>query len=167
MQRPGISLRRPSISSILPSPVRLKIGIFMPSKAKAKSMKRPAAWVKKASGKSSSGARTSGNNYNRNKARLEAKAKQLGYRLRRIDNVELHEPKQVSFLRARAMAAGFLLVKDSDSDSEDGGKSKKPAARFHTILRNGQAAAAGKSKGRMDDTILTDKDKNTASEDSE
>ena len=52
--------------------------------------------------------------------------------------------------------------KDSDSDSEDGGKSKKPAARFHTILRNGQPAAAGGQN-----TVLTDKDKNTASEDSE
>ena len=52
--------------------------------------------------------------------------------------------------------------KDSDSDSEDGGKSKKPAPKFHTILRNGQPAAAGGQN-----TVLTDKDKNTASEDSE
>ena len=103
------------------------------------------------------------------------KAKQLGYGLRRIENVELQEPNQVSFLRARAMAAGFLLVKESDSDSEDGGKSKKPIQWEDRKSMKRPAASgaqksgcwemsAGKSKGRMDDTVLTDKDKKTDSE---
>ena len=93
------------------------------------------------------------------------KAKQLGYGLRRIENVELQEPNQVSFLRARAMAAGFLLVKESDSDSEDGGKSKEPAPKFHTILGGGTSKKdAAALAATLSNSVLTDKDKVTSSE---
>ena len=129
------------------------------------SMKRPAACVKKRPAASG----PSGGNADRDLKRLRAKAKEHGYKLRRIEHVELQEPRQLSFLRARAMAAGWLLEKidDSESDSvpEDGGKSKD--AKFHTILGGGtsnEPAVAGKFKRRMAATVLTDKDKVTSSE---
>ena len=90
--------------------------------------------------------------------------------------VELREPREVSFLRARAMEAGYRIVpKLDDSDSEDGGKSKEPAPKFHTILGGGTSkkpaaafkakkpAAAAKLAATLSDTVLVDKDKVTPS----
>ena len=81
-------------------------------------------------------------------------------------HAELREPKEVSFLRARAMEAGYRIVpKLDDSDSEDGGKSKEPAPKFHTILGGGTSKKdAAALAATLSNTVLTDKDKVTSSE---